>query len=135
MKIVYLSLTGNVRSFVSRVGMDSIELNYSNPLTGMDEDYIIIVPSYDDEITEIFSDFIEYKDNMRHLVGIVGSGNKNWDDSYCFNAKDLSLKYSKPFIFDFELDGTEQDIIDFKKEVDKVEVARTTEEGQRSYIL
>lgn len=127
MKLVYLSLTGNVRKFVSKVGWDSVELNYTNPLTEVNEDYIVIVPSYDDEITEIVSDFIEYKDNMRYLVGFVGSGNKNWDEFYCFNAKDLSLKYSKPFIFDFELDGIDKDIIEFKKEVDKVEIARVTE--------
>ena len=127
MKLVYLSLTGNVRSFVSRVGIDSVELDYSNPLAEVNEDYIIITPSYDDEITEIFSDFIEYKDNIKYLVGFVGSGNKNWDDSYCFNAKELALKYSKPLIFDFELDGTDNDIIEFKKEVDNVAITRIEE--------
>lgn len=127
MKLVYLSLTGNVRSFVSRVGMESEELNYTNPLTEVNEDYIVIVPSYDDEITEIVSDFVEYKENMKHLIGFVGSGNKNWDDSYCFNAKELAEKYDRPFIFDFELDGRNEDIIEFKKEVDKVESTRVKE--------
>ena len=130
MKIVYISLTGNVRSFVKRVGMDSVELEYSNPFTEVDEDYIVIAPSYDEEITDLFSDFIEYKDNMKYLIGFVGSGNRNWgNDVYCFNAKDLSEKYNKPFIFNFELGGTDKDIIDFKKEVDKVAIARATKES------
>ena len=128
MKLVYLSLTGNVRRFVSKVGMDSVELNYSNPLTEIDEDFIVIAPSYDDEITDIFSEFIEYKENINYLIGFVGSGNLNWEDKYCFNAKDLALKYSKPFIFGFELEGTENDIIRFKEEVDKVGITRTTKE-------
>lgn len=124
MKLVYLSLTGNVRSFVQQVGMDSVELSYSNPLTEVDDEYIVIAPSYDDEITDIISEFIDYKDNINHLVGFVGSGNMNWDTLYCFNAKDLSKKYNKPLIFTFELSGTDNDIIDFKKEVDKVEITR-----------
>jgi protein involved in ribonucleotide reduction len=121
MKIVYLSLTGNVRSFVGRVGMDSIELNYNNPLTEVNEDYILITPSYDDEITDVVSEFIDYKNNIDYLIGFVGSGNKNWEKSYVYNAKDLSKKYNKPLIFDFEISGTDNDIIDFKKEVDKIE--------------
>lgn len=125
MKLVYLSLTGNVKNFVSRVGMDSIELNYSNPLTEVNEDYIVITPSYDDEITDTISDFVDYKNNIDHLIGFVGSGNKNWEKSYVYNAKDLSKKYSKPMIFDFELSGTDKDIIDFKKEVDKLGSTKT----------
>lgn len=125
MKLVYLSLTGNVKNFVSRVGMDSVELNYSNPLTEVNEEYIVITPSYDDEITDIISDFVDYKNNINHLIGFVGSGNKNWEKSYVYNAKDLSKKYNKPMIFDFELSGTDKDITDFKKEVDKLGSTKT----------
>lgn len=130
MKIVYLSLTGNVRKFVKRVGMDSVEISYSNPLTKVSGDYIVIAPSYDDEITDIISEFLDYENNIDYLVGFVGSGNINWgEDRFCFNAKDLSNKYNKPLIFTFELEGTDKDIIEFKKEVDKVEITRVKQKG------
>lgn len=122
MKLVYISLTGNVRSFIEKIGMDSQELSYSNPQVEMQEDYIVIVPTYDDEITDVTSQFIDYKNNKDKLIGFVGSGNKNWDEFYCFNAKDLSKKYSKPMIMDFELDGTNQDVIRFKKEVENIAI-------------
>jgi protein involved in ribonucleotide reduction len=98
MLIVYLSLTGNVRNFVRRTGFDSFELSYTNPLSEINEDFIVIAPSYDDDITEIISSFIDYKNNQDYLKGFVGSGSLNYDDKYCFNAKDLSLKYRKPLI-------------------------------------
>lgn len=101
--------------------MDSIELDYNNPLSEVNEEYILITPSYDDEITDVVSEFIDYKNNINYLIGFVGSGNKNWEKSYVYNAKDLSKKYNKPLIFDFEISGTDNDIIDFKKEVDKIE--------------
>lgn len=125
MLIVYLSLTGNIRKFVRLSGMRNVEIPYSNPLTEVDEDFILIMPSYDDEITDIISEFIEYKDNKKHLIAIVGSGNTNFGkDGYCFNAREVSEKYDKPLIYKFEHSGDDY-IIEFKKEVDKVEIART----------
>ncbi|MGD1416506.1 class Ib ribonucleoside-diphosphate reductase assembly flavoprotein NrdI [Bacillus stercoris] len=129
MKIAYLSFTGNVRSFVNRVDMDSVELDMSNPFIKMDEDFIVITPSYSNELINVISEFVDYKDNIDRLVGFVGSGNKNWDISYCFVAKDLATKYNKPFIFDFELSGTENDIREFKKEVESIAIARATKES------
>jgi len=127
MRIVYLSLTGNVKNFVGRLGMDSLELNPSNPLAEIDEDYIVIAPTYDDDITKTVSEFIEYKDNLKYLIGFAGSGNRNFDNSYTFNARDLSAKYNKPLIFTFEFSGTDDDILEFKKEVYRIEIARTKE--------
>lgn len=124
MKIAYLSLTGNVRKFVKEVGIDSIELDYSNPLTEVHDKYILIVPTYDEEITELISDFIDHKDNLEYLVGLAGSGNRNFNKSYCSNAKDLSIKYNKPLIMNFEFSGTNKDIEEFKKEVLSIEVSR-----------
>lgn len=121
MLLVYLSLTGNVRSFVKQVGMESMELNYSNPFTKVDQEYIVITPTYDDEITDVISSFIEYENNIRFLAGFVGSGNKNFDNDYCFNAVELSKKYGKSLIFTFEFSGTDKDIMQFKEEVLKIE--------------
>jgi protein involved in ribonucleotide reduction len=129
MLIVYLSLSGNVRSFVNRIGMNNVEINYSNPLTEVNEDYILITPTYDDEITDIVSDFIDYKNNMSHLVGFVGSGNLNFNEGYCFNAKNLSKKYNKPLIFTFEFSGTDNDVMELKKEVYRVGITRATKES------
>jgi protein involved in ribonucleotide reduction len=123
MLLVYLSLTGNVRSFVKQVGLDSIELNYSNPLTEVDQEYIVITPTYDDDITDVISSFIEYENNSHFLKGFVGSGNRNFDNGYCFNAVELAKKYDKPLIFKFEFSGIDKDIMQFKKEVLKIEAS------------
>jgi protein involved in ribonucleotide reduction len=125
-----MTITGNVQSFVDRVGMDSIEISPADPLIEVNEDYIIVIPSYVGELNDDAREFIEYKDNQKHLVGFVGSGNLNFgDDLYCINARELSEIYDKPVIFKFEYEGTEKDIEQFKKEVDKIEIARTQQEG------
>ncbi|WP_299831762.1 class Ib ribonucleoside-diphosphate reductase assembly flavoprotein NrdI [uncultured Metabacillus sp.] len=125
MRIVYLSLSGNIRKFINDGGIEATEISYSNPLIEINEDFVLIVPSYDQEITDLMSEFIEYENNEENLVAIVGSGSRNFNDGFCFNAKDLSEKYNKPLIFKFEFSGTEDDIINFKKEVELIEITRT----------
>lgn len=127
MLIAYLSLTGNIHKFIEDAGIEkSVRIDYSNPCSEVNEDYILIMPSYNDDITRKVSQFIDYKNNLEHLVAVVGSGNTNFgEDGYCFNAVEISQKYDKPLIFKFEFSGNENDIMNFKKEVEKVEIART----------
>jgi len=119
MLIAYMSLTGNVRDFVERLGFETIEINHSNPLINTEKDYIIVTPTYDVDITEPINEFIEYKSNIKHLKGIVGSGNYNFDDLYIFTAKNLSDKYNVPLIYGFELLGTDRDVTNLKEELGK----------------
>jgi protein involved in ribonucleotide reduction len=120
-----MTITGNVRDFVERTGMDSQELNPANPYFEVNEDYLVVIPSYEGYITDDVIDFIDYKDNLKHLIGFVGSGNINFDDKFLINAKELSTHYKKPIVFAFEYKGTDKDVEDFKKEVYNIEIART----------
>jgi len=126
MLLVYISLTGNVKKFVNRVSNNNYEIGYSLPIKEVDEEYLIIVPSYDDEITDLASEFINFKRNEEYLIGFAGSGNKNWDEHYCKNAKQLAENYNKPLIFNFELSGTDKDIEKFKEEVNKFAITKTS---------
>lgn len=125
MLLVYMTVTGNVDVFIRKVGMDSIEIPFANPLIEVNEDYIIVLPTYEGELNEEVSEFIEYKDNQKHLVGFAGSGNLNFgSDLYCINVRQLSDIYGKPVIMKFEYEGTDKEVEDFKKEVERIEVAR-----------
>lgn len=125
MLLVYMSLTGNVISFVNRVGMESVELTPVNPLIEINEDFIIVLPTYENELNDDVSEFIEYKNNSDYLVGFASSGNLNFgDDLYCINARQLSEIYEKPVLFKFEYEGTEKEIERFKKEVEKIAITR-----------
>lgn len=124
MLLVYMSLTGNVRNFVDRTGMDSLEISESSVYKEVDEDYIIVIPSYVGYINDEVEDFLEYGNNLHRLVGFASSGNLNFNDLYCINAKELSKQYNKPIIFTFEYSGTDDDVKKFKEEVDRIEITR-----------
>lgn len=124
MIVAYLSLTGNVEKFVEGLNVDSVEIDYSNPQVAVNEKYLLVVPTYDEELTSIISEFIEYEENLSYLVGIVGSGNRNFDSSFCFNAVEISDKYNKELIAKIEFDGANDDITKIK-EVLKIGIPTT----------
>lgn len=129
MLLVYMSISGYVEKFIKKVGMESIELIPSNIEQEIDEDYIIVIPTYVGYINYDIERFVEYKDNLKHLVGFASSGNINFGDLFCINGKELSEQYNKPLIFTFEFDGTESDVIKFKEEVQKIEISRAKQKS------
>ncbi|OTE84042.1 ribonucleotide reductase assembly protein NrdI, partial [Escherichia coli] len=86
-----------------------------------DEPYVVFVPTYleggngvdngDQEIlTETMREYIDYENNAALCLGVIGSGNKNFNYQYCLTAMQYAEQFSIPFLADFELRGTTQDI-------------------------
>lgn len=114
MLVAYYSLTGNVKRFIEKLGLPSVEIDSNNPFITVDEPYIIVAPTYDEEMTEPINDFIEHN-SLDLLQGVVGSGNLNFADLYVFTAKDLATEYNVPHLYSFEYSGTPEDVTDLKK--------------------
>lgn len=118
MKVVYLSLTGQTRKFVNKLGMDFLEITPTDPFIAVDEPYIVITPTYEKEVTEILNDFIETENNQSFLKGVAGGGNINFGQLFVFTAKDLARDYNVPLLHSFEFQGSEVDVKKLKKAVD-----------------
>ena len=58
MKIVYLSLTGKTRQFVQKIGWDFIEISKKNPVIQMKEPYIVITPTYGEQVASFFTNLL-----------------------------------------------------------------------------
>lgn len=109
MLIAYLSLTGNVKRFVDKLSLPSVEITPTNPFISVSEPYVIIAPTYDIEATEPINDFIE-NNPLTLCKGVIGSGNLNFADLYVFTAKDISEQYGVPMLHAFEYSGTPKDV-------------------------
>lgn len=130
--IAFISLSGNTLSFVKRlsdylneqyqISVNAInikDLNHETfPLT---VPYFAILPTYleggngvDNGNIEILTnplgDFIKAHDNYKYCLGIIGSGNRNFNNQYCLTAKQYANRFKFPMIDDFELRGTISDI-------------------------
>jgi nrdI protein len=109
-KVVYLSLTGKTRQFVKKLNWDFIEISRKNPTVQMEEPYIVITPTYGEQVANFFYEFIDFGENRALLKGVAGSGNRNFNTSFCSNARALAVKYEIPLLHCFENQGTDKDV-------------------------
>ncbi|MFR3960344.1 MAG: class Ib ribonucleoside-diphosphate reductase assembly flavoprotein NrdI [Streptococcus salivarius] len=113
--LVYISLSGNTQSFVKRMS-DYLSLNHgiecrqinikelNHETFQVDEPFVALLPTYleggngvdngDVEIlTNPLGDFIAAHDNHKRCFGIIGSGNRNFNNQYCLTAKQYSQRF------------------------------------------
>lgn len=119
-KVVYLSLTGKTRQFVNKLGWESIEISKKNPILEMKEPYIVITPTYGEQVSHFFYEYIDFEENRNLLMGVAGSGNRNFNTSYCSNSKELAKKYDVPLLHCFENQGTDKDVQILKEKVREI---------------
>ncbi|KXT74343.1 Ribonucleotide reduction protein NrdI [Streptococcus sp. DD10] len=134
--LVYISLSGNTESFVRRlsdylleqyqdVQVETIHIKdlvkEEQEFYEMATPYITFLPTYleggngvDNGDVEILTtpvrDFIAYGDNASKCLGVVGSGNRNFNNQYCLTAKQYSQRFGFPVLADFEMRGMLGDI-------------------------
>lgn len=135
MKIIYFSASGNTEAFVNKLKdygdqqhqvdstkqtIELMRIEDESSFNTIKEPFVAFVPTYLDGgngldngtqeiITNVLGEFIEYKDNSKRLLGVVGSGNRNFNWQYCLTAKQYAQKFSVPFLADYELRGTQAD--------------------------
>ena len=130
--IVYISLSGNTHSFVTRLSHYLTEKydvttrlinikDLRHETFPVNEAFVALLPTYleggngldsgDKEIlTTPLRQFIAAHDNYKNCFGIIGSGNRNFNHQYCLSAKQYAQQFGFPMLADFELRGTTADI-------------------------
>lgn len=121
MKIVYITGTGQTRKFVNKLEMDSLEVTPTNPFLSVYEPFIMIIPSYEKDITEIAWDFMDTANNIQYCKGVIGNGNRNFAKLFCFSAKDLAVDYNLPYLHEFEFQGSINDVDNVNRIVKQLE--------------
>lgn len=134
-RVIYISLSGNTTHFVKKLTeylnlWHDIEVNATDIYTLVKnkedfgdetEPFFAILPTYleggnghETGTTEILTtplrEYLRYHNNYKLCKGIVGSGNKNFNDQYCLTAKQYSAEFGFSVIDNFELRGTDQDV-------------------------
>ncbi|WP_261379608.1 class Ib ribonucleoside-diphosphate reductase assembly flavoprotein NrdI [Streptococcus sp. sy004] len=110
MQLVFYSLTGQCQRFVKKLGLEQValELTSTTPYPTFDTPFILLVPSYDQGDVEVVDEFLA--DNYLHCKGVIGSGNRNFGPDFCKTARRYAQTYQLPLLYEFEFNGTEQDV-------------------------
>ena len=122
-RLVYFSSASeNTHRFVERLGLPAtrIPLHDRDGSFGVDEPYVLIVPTYGGGIHIAGRDrgfvpkqvvkFLNNAHNRSLLRGVIAAGNTNFGDTYCAAGDVISKKCQVPYLYRFELMGTTEDV-------------------------
>jgi len=117
--IVYFSsVSENTHRFVQKLDFESYRIPVNGEKDGflkVEKPYILIVPSYGggglkNAIPKQVIQFLNDEDNRKLLKGVISSGNTNFGEYYGIAGKLISEKCKVPFLYRFELLGTQTDV-------------------------
>ncbi|BDV03563.1 MAG: protein NrdI [Candidatus Hepatoplasma scabrum] len=114
MKFVFFSLTGNTKKIAEKLDLFPIE-EIKNDLL-INDNYILIASSIGfGQVQPEVKSFL--KNNSEKMIGVIGSGNRNWGQSYCKAAKTISKEYNVKYFASIELAGTNNQIEECRKNI------------------
>lgn len=116
--IYYSSMTGNVRRFIKKTGLEAIEIKSAD--TEVIHDYFVFV-TYTigiGQVPPLVAEFL--KNNREKIVGVASSGNKLWGRNFANAGVIISQEFNVPLMLKFELGGLESDVRKFQEEFDKI---------------
>lgn len=112
----YSSSSGLVSTFVARLGRPAFNLaEREHRRTETTGPWVLLTPSYkagsddNDTIPEPVRRFLTSANNRRRMVGVIGSGNRNFGVHYQQAARQIAAASQRPVLFEFELSGTSWD--------------------------
>ena len=135
--ILYISISGNTASFIDDLSdyaeqqhnknanmplINAREISDATDSSDEKQPFFAFVPTYldggngiDNGVLELMTnslgEYIDYHDNAKLCLGVVGSGNKNFNQQYCLTAKRYAKKFNTELIADYELRGNNADCV------------------------
>ena len=124
------SASGMVKQFAQRLGRPAHDLGERDVRRSVpDGPWVLVTPSYktgnpdNDTIPEPVRRFLRDPATRRRLVGVMGSGNRNFGEHYQAAARTIARVSGRPVLFEFELQGTQWDVEDARAILDELEIA------------
>ena len=115
--VYFSSVSENTHRFVERLGLDAqrIPLRPSQPFLHVDEEYVLIVPTYGGgngrgAVPKQVIKFLNDEHNRSLCRAVIAAGNTNFGDAFCIAGDIISAKLQVPYLYRFELLGTAQDV-------------------------
>jgi protein involved in ribonucleotide reduction len=118
--VYFSSVSENTHRFVQKLGVEATRI----PLRGriqVDEPYVLVLPSYGGGhatpdinaggyVPKQVIAFLNDEHNRSLLRGVIAAGNTNFGAEFCYAGDVVSRKCGVPYLYRFELMGTDEDV-------------------------
>ncbi|WP_308220842.1 class Ib ribonucleoside-diphosphate reductase assembly flavoprotein NrdI [Microbacterium sp. CIAB417] len=118
----FSSSSGMVRQFAERLERPVFDLAVRDVRRSVPAAaWVLLTPSYktgnraNDTIPEAVRRFLWHPLTRRRLVGVMGSGNRNFGSHYQAACRQIARASGRPVLFEFELQGTPWDVEDGRR--------------------
>jgi protein involved in ribonucleotide reduction len=125
--IVYFSSRSqNTHRFVEKLGLRATRIPVlpTDVMPQVREPYVLIVPTYCGDggkgaVPKQVIRFLNDADDRRHLRGVIAAGNSNFGETFGLAGDVISNKCQVPYLYRFELLGTDQDVANVRHGMDR----------------
>ena len=118
--VYFSSVSENTHRFVQKLGVEATRI----PLRGrirVDEPYVLVLPTYGGGhatpdinaggyVPKQVIAFLNDEHNRSLLRGVIAAGNTNFGAEFCYAGDVVSRKCGVPYLYRFELMGTDEDV-------------------------
>lgn len=130
-EIAFYTITGQTKQFVVKTGLTAHEITDDHPQFQMKGKYVLITPSYQDFMMDSLVDFLNFKTNKKNLIGVIGCGNRNFNDLFAQTAKKLAVTLKIPILYLMEFSGTPQDVVNVRKIIKNLSAGERAQEVKK----
>lgn len=111
----FSSKSGNTARFVARLGLPCTRISSADTMEAPDAPFVLICPTYADgqgrgAVPKPVIRFLNRPATRGLLCGVIGTGNRNFGETFALAATVISHKCNVPVLYRFELAGTSTDV-------------------------
>lgn len=112
--VYFSSRSENTHRFVGKLGLRATRIPPAGPVA-VRAPYVLIVPTYCGDggrgaVPKAVIRFLNDPDNRSFIRGVIAAGNSNFGETYGLAGDVISKKCGVPYLYRFELLGTEEDV-------------------------
>lgn len=113
--VYFSSASGNTARMIDRLGLPATRLARTGEPITVNRPFVLICPTYADgqgrnAVPKQVIRFLNIAQNRALIRGVIGSGNRNFGETFVLAGRIIAEKCAVPLLYRFELAGTDQDI-------------------------
>jgi protein involved in ribonucleotide reduction len=114
MLVYFSSVSEHTSQFIEKLDVPALRIPLKTADAAeftVEEDFVLVTPTYGEgNVPKQVIKFLNVEANRLKCKGVIGSGNRNFFESFAKAADIIAYKLQVPVLYRFEMAGTPEDI-------------------------